>query len=574
MRMWVDTNVDIPLRDGTRLRADIYRAADNRPLPVLVHQPYQNRRSKESLALMVNPINAFDRGYATVLADVRGTWGSGGEWQPFHGQGEDGYDTVEWCAEQPWCNGDVGVYGSSGMGVTALRTAIAAPPHLRAAMLAFTGGTYHDGWAYTSGVLELSWAQWWARVMGAGRLARLPVGAERDVLAQRLERARDGWATARHLPLTDGPIPAELSPWYEEWLAHATYDEYWAAVDSAAQAHRITVPVLQVGGYYDVFMPGQLAVDRALATHPDQRVREGSRAVLGPWTHSSYLGNQTTSTGSRNWGPVADSSPRSMTPLLLDWFDTWMAGIAEAPGTPRVRYFVMGEGTWRVADRWPPPSTPLALHLRGGGAANTASGDGTLSTVPAGPDEPADSFRYDPLDPVPTCGGATLAPVELGGDGIQDQSRVEARPDVLVYTTEPLAAEVVVAGRIELILYAASDAVDTDFTAKLVDVEPEGFCANISEGIVRARHRDGGDELLEPGTVYEFTIRLFEVAHAFRAGHRIRLEVSSSNFPRFARNLNSAVHPHRATAADAVIATQRVLHTSAHPSRLVLPTLQ
>ena len=213
-RMWVDLGAEIPMRDGTVLRADVYRAEGDHPLPVLVHQPYQGRRAKESLAVLVNPVTAFDRGYATVLVDARGTGGSDGAWQPFAGQDADGYDTVEWCAAQPWCDGGVGVYGSSGMGVTALRTAIAAPPHLRAAMLAFTGGTYHDGWAYTSGVLELSWAQWWARVMGAGRLARMPAGAERDALAERLDRARDLWPSVRRLPLAGGPVPAELAPWY------------------------------------------------------------------------------------------------------------------------------------------------------------------------------------------------------------------------------------------------------------------------------------------------------------------------------------------------------------------------
>ncbi len=411
---------------------------------------------------------------------------------------------------------------------------------------------------------------------GRGALARMPAGAERDALAERLDRARDLWPSVRRLPLAGGPVPAELAPWYHDWLDHHGYDGYWASVDSAAQAHRIRVPVLQVGGYHDPFMPGQLAVGHALTSHPDPFVRENSRSVLGPWTHSSYMSNATTFTGSRNWGPAADSSWRTMTPLLLDWFDPWMKEPGERPAAePRVRYFVMGEGAWRTSDTWPPPATPLTLYLRGGGAANGASGDGVLSTVDPAPDEPGDSFRYDPLDPVPTRGGATLAPVELGGEGIQDQTPIEERHDVLVYTSPVLSAPVLVAGRVTLTLYAASSAVDTDFTAKLVDVEPGGFRANISEGIVRARHRAGfdHDELIEPGRVYELTVRLFDVAHSFGAGHRIRLEVSSSNFPRFARNLNSAVHPHAAGPDDVVVAVQQVFHNSAHPSHLALPVL-
>lgn len=575
-RMWLDLGVEIPMRDGTVLRADVYRAADDRPLPTLVHHPYQGRRSKEGLAVLVNPVTAFDHGYATVLVDARGTGDSDGEWRPFAGHDADGYDTVEWCAAQPWCDGSVGVYGSSGMGVTALRTAIAAPPHLRAALLAFTGGTYHDGWAYTSGVLELSWSQWWARVMGAGRLARLPAGPERDALAERFAAARDPWPSARRLPLTGGPVPAELAPWFHEWLAHRTYDDHWARVDSAAQAHRIKVPVLQVGGYFDTFMPGHLAVSRALQSHPDPFVRDNSRNVLGPWTHTSYMSNRPTSTGSRDWGPAADSGWRTMTPLLLDWFDRWMKPPApRPPAEPRVRYFVMGEGTWRTSAAWPPPSTPLTLYLRGGGSANGAHGDGTLSTVPPPPGEPRDTFRYDPLDPVPTRGGATLAPAELGGDGIQDQTPIEERPDVLVYTSPALPDPIRIAGPVTLTLYAASSAVDTDFTAKLVDVEPGGFAANVSEGIVRTRHRHGfdHDDLIDPGTPYELTIRLFDVAHSFAPGHRIRLEVSSSNFPRFARNLNTAVHPHDAGPDDAMTAVQQIFHDGDRPSCLTLPVL-
>jgi hypothetical protein len=576
METIVETDVMIPMRDGCRLSADVFRPASGQA-PTLVHQPYQNRRTKESLGLMLNPLDAVERGYAVVLLDARGTWRSEGDWQPFAGHGEDGYDTVEWCAEQSWCNGDVGVYGCSGMGVTALRTAVAAPPHLRAAMLAYTGGTYHDGWAYTSGVLELAWSQRWCLSMASVGLARLAEGGARDELAVRLAATRDLWAAVDRLPLTEGLVPRELAPWYYDWLEHRTYDEYWQSVDSAAQADQIRVPVLQVGGYYDLFVPGQVAVHHALMNHPDARVREGSRCVLGPWTHNSYLMHRETRTGVRNWGPLADSGPRMLTPLMLDWFDRWVRGDdSRATELPPVRYFLMGTKQWRTATEWPPPEVrERTLYLHSGGRANTATGDGTLSESPPSTPAPSDSYLYDPLDPVPTTGGATLAPEELMPEGIQDQSAVETRADVLVYTSEHLGAEVSIAGAPVVTLHVTTSCVDTDFTAKLVDLEPSGFCANVAEGIIRMRHRNGfdRDELIEPGEPYELTIELLDVAHTFAAGHRIRLEVASSNYPRFARNLNSAIHPHDAGPEDAQVAVQHVLHDAAHASRVRLPQL-
>jgi uncharacterized protein len=576
MEMAVDSDVWIPMRDDCRLSADVFRPASG-PCPVLVHQPYQNRRTKESLGLMLNPLNAVERGYAVVLADARGTWRSEGDWQPFHGHAEDGYDTVEWCAAQPWCTGEVGVYGCSGMGVTAMRTAVAAPPHLRAAMLAWTGGTYHDGWAYTSGVLELAWSQRWCLSMAAVGLMRLPAGERRDELARQLQATRDPWALVERLPLSDGLMPRELTPWFDDWLEHRTYDDYWREVDSAAQANQIQVPMLQLGGYYDIFFPGQIAVHHALRTHPDVRVREGSRCILGPWTHNSYLMHRETRTGVWNWGPLADSGARAVTPLMLDWFDLWLKqGATEAQALPPVRYFVMGRREWREAPDWPPATTERQLYLRSGGRANSSSGDGVLDASAPGATEPCDSYTYDPFDPVPTVGGATLAPEELMSEGIQDQRPVESRADVLVYSSAHLATELTVAGVPSVTLFAHSSCVDTDFTAKLVDVEPSGFCANIAEGITRVRHRNGfdRDELIEPARVYEISIPMLDVAHTFAAGHRIRLEITSSNFPRFARNLNCAIHPHDAKREDARIAVQHVFHDERQPSRLTLPELE
>jgi hypothetical protein len=434
-------------------------------------------------------------------------------------------------------------------------------------------------------VFELGLVQRWATMLARTKLGLLPEGAERDRLAEQLKTALDPVQAVRVLPLSEGPFPAGLVPWLYTWLEHPNYDEFWAEIDVAAHANEIDVPMLTVVGYYDFAAPGGVALDAALMSHPDAHVRENSRVLIGPWAHSSYFGGlhpryvdtPTTVTGVRDWGPIADAGATAIGALLLDWFGAWLRPDREDANSaqvPRARYFVMGERVWRDAEGWPPPSTPSSWYLHSGGHANGSGGDGLLSTAAPAAAEPADSYRYDPLDPVPTIGGAILLAPEFGEDGIQDQAEVEQRTDVLVYTSAVLTDPVTIAGPVRLQLCAASSAVDTDFTAKLVDVEPDGFCANISEGIFRVRNRGGTlaeDALIEPGQAYEFTIRLFDVAHSFQPGHRIRLEVSSSNFPRFARNLNSATHPHRATAADAVVATQQVFHDTEHPTRLVLP---
>lgn len=569
MKMAIDTDVAITMRDGVTLSADVWRPDDGQKHPTLVHAPYTDRRLRNSLGLVLNVMTAVERGYAVVLADCRGTWRSGGTWTPFHGHGADGYDCVEWAAAREWCDGNVSVYGNSGMGVTALQTAIAAPPHLKAAFTMLTGGNYHEGWAYRSGVFELAWSLRWARTMTRQNLPRFPDAAKRAQDQPPL-MLRDAPKAVRTLPLTDRSLlPADVVPWYYEWVEHPAYDNYWRETDGAARARQIKVPVLQVGGWHDLFFPGHLDLRAALQAHPDARVREGSRFVVGPWTHDTYLGSRSSLNGVRDFGPAADCNAYMTTALALDFFDHHLRG---GPAPKPSRYYMMGENAWRDATTWPPASTRLELFLASGGGANTRDGDGRLGPAAEGPD---DHFTYDPRHPVPTSGGSSYA-AELTPDGVRDQREVELRDDVLVYTSAPLDADLAIAGPVKVVLFAATDGPDTDFTAKLVDVEADGFCANITEGIVRARYRNGlaKEELVSPGATVEYRIALTDTAHRFRAGHRVRLEISSSNFPRYARNLNSAAHPNFGTEADVRTARQTVLHNSACASRLVLPVLQ
>jgi putative CocE/NonD family hydrolase len=281
------------------------------------------------------------------------------------------------------------------------------------------------------------------------------------------------------------------------------------------------------------------------------------------------------SAGQWEFGPEAISGPRSWTDLTLGFFDKHLRGAADTWKGGAVRYFMMGENQWRSAASWPPKHQPWKLYLHSFGQANSSAGNGTLS-VDEPANEPRDSFIYDPNDPVPSVGGRTLFyHPKLGMPGVFDQREVEKRDDVLVYTSERLSTPLKIAGPIAVRLFAVSSAVDTDFTAKLVDVDPAGYCANIAEGIIRGRYRSDPrrEELLKPGETNEFEIDLWAAAHSFGVGHRIRLEISSSNFPRFSRNLNSAVNPSMGTADDITVASQQGLHDSKHASHIVLPVV-
>ncbi|MFN8543392.1 MAG: CocE/NonD family hydrolase [Candidatus Binatia bacterium] len=574
----IERDVRVPMRDGVALATDVYRPADGGRHPVLVHRtPYGKGDAWVVGGLMLNPLDAVERGYVVVVQDCRGRFASDGTWIPFVVEGPDGYDAIEWAASQSWSTGRVGIYGSSYNGVTTLQATIAAPPHLGACVAYMTGANYHDGWVYSGGAFELGFNFWWALHQAWGEVARL--GLDEAGIAEAMARlgrgVTDPWPALRHLPLCDQPLlGGGLAPYYYDWLAHPTYDEYWRPLDAVARAAEITVPVLHISGWYDGFLRGHLDLNERLAAHSDPRVRDRHRFVVGPWDHMAYLGVRKSAAGRREFGPTAFGGPSFATEMTLEWFDRWLADWEPtAAQQARVRYFMMGENRWRDADAWPPPHVARRYYLQSGGRAATRFGDGTLTT-----DAPAaagtDSYVYDPADPVPTFGGRSMAPAYCEA-GVQDQSGIEERPDVLVYSSAHLLAPLAIAGPVSVTLFVTSSAVDTDFTAKLVDVEPDGYCAPIAEGILRARYRRGPDRevLLVPGEVTEIAVDLLAVAHVFREGHRLRLEVSSSNFPKYDRNLNCAVSPGRATAADMRCAVQHVLHGGAHASHVTLPVV-
>lgn len=557
----VETSVPIPMRDGVRLFADIYRPSPAGQYPVLLQRTSYDKSAGR--AQFLDAIRAAEQGYAVVIQDTRGRYGSEGEFAPFVSDIQDGYDTVEWCAGEPWSNARVGMYGISYVGATQWLAAIAAPPHLCAIVPGMTASDYHDGWVYRGGALNLAFvAGWTAQFLAVPHLKRLGLtpeqrrGEEAAIMGS-LDHLR---RTLSHLPLSELPLlrREKLAPYFYEWLKHPEGDEYWERSSIRAHHNQIRVAALNIGGWYDLFPAGPLDNFAGIRKHGATDLARGAqKLIVGPWVHAFP---PPAISGQRNFGW---ESALNFAELQYRWFDHWLKDIDNGVERERaVRIFVMNRG-WQVEDEWPLARTRyIPFFLHSGGRANTLDGDGVLGTDPPSA-APPDSFSYDPRDPVPT----------VGAQGIHDHRRVETRSDVLVYSTPPLEEEVEVTGPVKLILFAASSAPDTDFTARLIDVAPNGYAANLCEGIIRGRYRDSArcGTLMEPGRPYKFTIDLVATSNLFQRGHRIRLEVSSSNFPRFDRNLNTGGPV--ADAFEPRTARQTVFHDSELPSHLLLPVI-
>ena len=570
----VEKDIPLPMRDGVTLKGDLYRPDSNERLPVLLNRtPYG--KGGPLLASVMDPIRAAAHGYNVFIVDCRGRFNSAGTWNCFTVEPQDGYDTVEWAARQPWANGVVGSFGPSYMGATQWLTATAAPPSLKAMVPSITASNYHDGWTYQGGAFALGFnVSWTMSSLAPDRLMR--ERKDNPAAAAELGEVLGGIDEMRRwmemTPLRDYELFKIGAPFFFEWLEHPSYDSYWQKIDIENHHSKINVPALNFGGWYDIFQGGTVRNYTGMRAHGAGAVaRDGARLLMGPWAHMIPLGNLV---GEVDYGYRAGSISIDLDGHALKFFDRHLKGIEKGTELPPVRLFVMGANRWRDENEWPLARTQWQrYYLHSRGRANSAGGDGALSTQAPGR-EPSDAFLYNPLDPVPTRGGGLCCYAAAVPGGAFDQSAVEARSDVLVYTTEVLTEDVEVVGPISLTLYASSSALDTDFTAKLVDVDECGCLArNLTDGIIRARYRESRSQpvLLTAGKVYEYTIDMWSTANVFKAGHRIRLEVSSSNFPRFDRNHNTG---HDLFAdAETRPALQTVMHESGMASHLTLPVM-
>ncbi len=575
----IEYDVPVAMRDGTILNADVYRSASGEPAPtVLMRTPY-DKSATGGVAGSLDSLRAVRSGYSVVIQDTRGRWSSGGKFLAFVDEAADGYDTVEWCAQQPWSTGKIGMFGGSYVGLTQWQAALSRPPHLVALSPRVTASNYHDGWTYQGGAFELGFSLSWTLGLATNTLWRkrseIP---DFDRVWEQYIRAIDSMkCRLEDLPLAEfAPLLLEnIAPYYFEWLAHPSYDDYWRKLDVSTRYDQLATPALNVGGWHDIFLGGTIANYVGMrAKAATEEARQGQRLIIGPWAHGPF----STPVGEIDFGWHSTAGSIDLDGIQLRFFDRYLKDASadrvdqEAPDPP-VRIFVMGEDVWRSEAEWPLARAQyVPYYLHSGGRANSLCGDGTLSPEPPST-EPTDHYIYNPHDPVPTRGGGLCCYNAVLPIGPYDQRRVEDRSDVLVYTTPVLERDVEVTGPILVTLYAASTAVDTDFTAKLVDVEPDGFARNLTDGIIRARYRESQEQptLIEPERVYEYTIDLWATSNLFVAGHRIRLEISSSNFPRFDRNPNTGLPFGRSTELKPAL--QSIFHDAQHPSRVVLPII-
>ncbi|MEX0761859.1 MAG: CocE/NonD family hydrolase [Dehalococcoidia bacterium] len=569
-------DMPVPMRDGVTLYADVYIPEGSGPFPALLTRTPYDKSSALTAAAPSSEVGSVlgltRRGFAVVVQDTRGRYRSEGEFVPFVHEANDGFDSVEWVAAQSWSDGNVGMFGSSYVGATQWLAATERPPHLRAIFPAVTASDYHEGWTYQGGAFQLgfnfSWTMAALTVRNAGNLAsRLGLDVERlEEMIDDTDRLDEGF---KSLPLINQPaLRMDEAGYYFDWLSHPSDDDFWKRLRIEDQHENVNVPSLNIGGWHDIFLRGTIRNFLGMRERGgSETAKRESRLVIGPWSHYGIGGS---TAGTLDFGLRASMHGLDLGGMLASWGAQWLKDdAAPNPDTPPVKLFIMGVNRWRDENEWPlARARRTRYHLHSGGRANTRHGDGVLSTA-APDDERPDSFLYNPLDPAPTRGGPLCCSPSFLPAGPMDHAEKEDRSDVLVYSTPPLEEDVEVTGPVKAIVWAASSAVDTDFTAMLLDVEPCGAARNLCDGIVRARYRRSRStpELLEPGRVERFEIDLVATANVFQKRHRIRLEISSSNFPRFDRNLNTGKG---FDDAEVAVAANTVLHDADHPSYLEL----
>lgn len=541
-----------PMRDGVTLSADVYLPdpryeTEERRWPAIVTRtPYQ----KATQPMLEQARWFAERGYAFVAVDVRGRGDSDGVFVPYRSEGMDGYDTIEWVATQPWCDGAVGTLGGSYLGRIQWQAAVERPPSLKAMIvLVPPSDPFVETPTGLPSPMHLCWLHY-----TSGRQVQLM-------------QAVDWERVYTHLPLVtmDEAIGrGKMEEWREE-ISHAALDDYWRAVSYQDKFDQMTVPTLHISGWYDDEQIGTPLNFARMTTHaPTAEARASQRLLMGPWGHAV---NRDSKLGEVDFGAGAIIDLRGEE---LAWFDRWLRDQGQNEKFAPARIFIMGVNVWRDEQEWPLARTVWTrYHLRGAGYANSRFGDGALTTAAPPAKEPADHYVYDPARPTPFITEATSS--QIGGP--DDYAAVQRRDDTLVYQTGPLDDDLEVTGPIKVELYATSSAPDTDFMAMLLDMWPNGFTQRLCDGMVRARFRDGMDRpsLIKPGEVYQYTIDCWNTAHVFRAGHRVVLHVSSAAFPKFDRNLNTGAA--LGVTSEMAVAEQTIHHDAARPSAVILPVI-
>jgi hypothetical protein len=557
----IERHKAIPMSDGIILYGDVYMPAAPGKYPTLVTRtPYGVQRD----GMHESCVKFARHGYAIVAVDVRGRYESEGKWEPFRYEARDGYDIIEWAAMQPFSNGRVATNGGSYVGHNQWATASLHPPHLVAAFPVLASTNIYANWITMGGAFRLSFNYGWGVVRMPNRIMLPQYWHTENYMPENLKYDN----ILMHLPLNDADVANEGAPvqHYRDWLKHESYDSYWKAISDEEHFGDINVPVHTLGGWFDIFLMGTINGYVGMRNHgATPEARAGARMIIGPWGHGS-----TQSYGGVDFTPIAFID---MFETQLRFYDFYLKGIQNGIDKEKpVQLFYMGINKWHGESDWPIPGTEYRnLYLNSEGSANSIRGNGTLSF--SRPEKGvSDTYQYDPSNPVPTTGGNNCCGTPTVA-GPVDQRPLERREDVLVYTSEYLNESLTIAGPVKMKLYAATDGPDTDWMIKLTDVYPDGNSMPISEGILRARFREGLDKmkLLIPNQMYEYDIELTGTANVFMPGHRIRIDITSSNFPQFDRNPNTGDPLGSSTKIR--IARQTIHYGGKNLSHILLPVV-
>ncbi len=541
----IDFDARVKMHDGVELSADVYRPDAEGRFPVLLSRTPYNKNGSRALEF---GIYFAEHGYVYIEMDVRGRGDSDGEFVPYRKDGLDGYDAIEWCAQQPWSTGKVGTIGGSYLARIQWLTAVLQPPHLTAMVSMVTPSDPFVEWPTGLPLpMDISWHHFCG-----GRIV------------QNL-KAVDWSKIHEHLPIyTMDEAAGRPNLYWREMVEHSKLDEFWEPIRYQDKFDQVLVPVFHVSGWYDDELIGTPINYIGMTTKgKTEEIRRSQKMLIGPWPHG--LLRATRKLGDLDFG---EGSVLDLKAIFLRWFDHWLKGIDNGiMKEPPVRIFVMGENRWTDENEWPIARTKWTnFYFHGDGRANSLYGDGGLSPKEAGKESP-DSYSYDPEHPVPFITDPEFA--QIGGP--DDYRPVERRDDVLVYTSEPMKKDTTVCGYICIELFASSSATDTDFMGKLLDVWPNGYAQRLADGMVRARFREGMEKpsLIKPGEIYMYSIDLWDTCQTFKKGHRIRVEISSSAFPKYDRNPNTG---DQLGMSDRMkIAEQKIYHDSDHPSHIILP---
>ncbi len=587
----IDQKIMMPMRDGIRLATDIYRPKTDEKVPIIFSRTPYNFNSwgdgKQKTRTARRALEAVKRGYAYVVQNERGRYFSEGEWDILGVPLTDGYDAFSWMKDQSWSNGKIGTVGCSStaewqMAVAALDhpSHAAMVPQGYGAGIGRVGSINEQGNWYRGGVEQMLFFSWLYGVEHDKFKPRIPAGATQEDLI-RISRFYDlapenppvdMSEALKHLPIQD--ILKNINGKHEifdKMIRRKPNDSAWFQGGIYHDDMEIGVPSFWFTSWYDVSITPNLALFNHVRNNSkDPNIRENQYLIIAPTLHCAYnRATKNTIVGERNIGDARLNYDEQ----IYDWLDLWLKGVKNEfkTKTPRVQYYTMGSNTWQASETWPPEGVEMkTFYLKSNGNANRSLSDGKLSATKANSDH-ADGFTYNPMKPVPSYGGNVCCTGNAVKGGAFDQQEMEQRDDILVYTTDILEEGIEVSGFIESTLYVSSDAKDTDFTIKLIDVYPDGRAYNLDETIHRARYREGYDQevFMEKDEVYKIDLTPMSTSNYFKKGHRIRIEISSSNFPRFARNLNTGGNNY--DEKEGIIAHNKVHHSSAYTSQIRLP---